>query len=352
MMHFDQRFLDTLPLFKKGFGEGNELRLLVGGMDLDERKDLNILDVGSADGDRLKRMSNMVQDSLERVSITALEPISPNPKLSRVCGDHGIKWESTRIEEAQSLGDELFDIITSTHCAYYYYNQPLAHQELYRLLKPDGKLIVTLVSQFCVLNCLTEQLLRPHLQFTFNAESYMSMMSKLGLFSLERVVSFKRSFDAAYYRSSDEKLGALEYILARHRLRDDDIVQASDRFATAVQKHQSWSRVNLIMFFGKAGRQEVRVQSAASWPEIDKEIGLLRSVSTELAKRLPTAKQEVLAGDLDAFVAEALSSHPRDAYLTMVAQRIVQAAVDARWDANVLRQRIDAVVSKVRMAQS
>ena len=253
MMHFDREFLDMLPGFKRCF-EGNELPVLMKEMEvLNTRRQLNVLDVGSADGDWLEKTTTTIWNPFDRrkIRLTALEPISENPKLEKVCKDHDITWVRSRIEES-SLEDESFDVITSTHCAYYYYNQPLAHEELFRLLKPDGKLIVTLVSQFCVLNRLTEHLLDPHRQFTLNAESYMSMVSKLGLFSLEKTVSFRGGTLLDQTLRSDDNIRALEYILARHRLPGGEVERALDPFADAVRKHQGKERLNLVMFFEKA----------------------------------------------------------------------------------------------------
>ena len=263
-------------------------------------------------------------------------------KLTAVCREHGIEWLPMHLEEAHTLKDESFDIITCTHCAYYYYNQPLAHRELFRLLKPNGRLIVTLVSQFCVLNRLTEQLLGPHLQFALNAETYLTMMSKLSLFSLERVESFSRAFDGDYYTYSDEKLMALEYTLARHRIRQADIDSEMDRFGTIVHKHHGLDRVNLIMFFGKAARGTIPELRSG----LDEDISTLRLMSAELAEHLPPEKKEVLAGDLDAFVSEAVKNQNRRSYLEAAGLRLVEAAVDARWESNRLRQRVDTIVAK------
>lgn len=256
MLQFDRTFLDFLPVFKGGLG-GNELPILldeVKGMGLVDRDHLSILDVGSADGDWLQKATSTVWGAYERrkIKFTALEPVVENPKLEKFCEDNNIQWEPNRIEESE-LPDESFDVITSTHCAYYFYNQPLAHEEMWRLLKPGGKLIVTLVSQTCVLNHLTRELLQPHRQFTLTAEAYMSLMAQLGLFTLERVASYKGGLlDDQFYRGKEENLRALGNVLARHRLRQGEVEQEIDRFAESLQKHRSKRRLNLIMFFEKA----------------------------------------------------------------------------------------------------
>ena len=256
MSLFDRAFLDYLPSFKKGLG-GNEIPILmdeIKGMGLVDRHQLSILDVGSADGDWLNKTTSTVWGALERrkIEFTALEPIVDNPGLERFCRDNGVAWEPNRIEESE-LPDESFDVVTSTHCAYYFYNQPLAHEEMWRLLKPGGKLIVTLVSQSCVLNCLTQELLQPHRQFTLTAESYMSLMAQLRLFTLERVTSFRGGLlDDRFYKEKDDNLRALGNILARHRLRQGEVEGELDRLAVALQKHRSKQRLNFIMIFEKA----------------------------------------------------------------------------------------------------
>lgn len=351
MMHFDRVFLDMLPIFKKGF-KGNEIPLLQQEMTpFNAKNQLSILDIGSADGEWLDKTAPVIWNPYDRrkIRLTALEPVVENPKLERYCKEHDVTWSRGRIEES-GLADESFDVITSTHSAYYYFNQPLAHEEMFRLLKPDGKLIVTLVSQFCVLNSLTEQLLGPHRQFTLNAESYIGLMSKLGLFSLDRVVAFKGgTIDAKLYTRSVDNLRAIEHVLARHRLTSTDLEEALDPFAAALQRHQAEERINLIMFFSKA-RLDKRY--GALIQRMDDEIGSLRSGCDELASRLSPEKRLVLEGDLETFLAEATRRNPRIAFLMATGDRLRQAAVDARWDANRLKQRIDDVVEKAKLADT
>ncbi len=254
MSQFDKGFLDYLPLFKQGF-LGNEMLILyeeITGMGL-HRDKVNILDVGSADSDWLQKTTSTVWSALDkrRTEFTALEPVTENPKLEQFCNDAGIKWERSRIEESR-LPDESFDVILSTHCAYYYYNQPLAHEEMSRLLKPGGKLIVTLVSQSCVLNRLTEELLEPHKQFTLTAESYMTLMAKLKLFTLRGMRSYEGGkLDVPLFTDSEKHLRALSNILSRHRLPQEVVEHDMDRLSASLQKHQSRDRLNFIMFFEK-----------------------------------------------------------------------------------------------------
>lgn len=254
MLQFDRNFLECLPLFKQGLG-GNEMALLtegVRGMGLLNR-DLRVLDVGSADGDWLQKIKNYLWAMDRRsVQITALEPVSDNPKLEDFCQSADIEWVKDRIEECD-LPDESFDVITSTHCAYYFYNQPLAHQQMWRLLKPGGKLIVTLVSQSCVLNRLTQDLLNPHHQFTLTAEAYMSLMAKLEYFQLEKMTAFRGELlNTKFYKEADANLKALAMVLARHRLPHTEVDREMDRLSGALEKHQASERVNFIMYFEKA----------------------------------------------------------------------------------------------------
>lgn len=268
MLQFDKAFLDHLPLFKQGLG-GNEIPVLmkeVEAMGLLNRDRLSILDIGSADGDWLRKTTDTVWGALERrkIQFTALEPIDDNPKLAKFCESQGIRWQVGRIEES-NLPDESFDVITSTHCAYYFYNQPLAHEEMWRLLKPGGKLVVTLVSQSCVLNYLTREVLQPHRQFTLTAESYMSLMAQLELFALERVTSFRGGFvDDRFYRDSSENLRALCTILARHRIRLGEVEQEMDLLASVLQKHRSRQRLNFIMIFEKTSTNGSATRRAAN----------------------------------------------------------------------------------------
>lgn len=256
MLQFDRQFLDFLPIFKRGF-DGNEIHLLyeeVRGMGWESQDHLSILDVGSADGDWLHKTTSAVWETLDRpkTEFTALEPIVDNPGLSKYCQDHNVTWVPRRVEESE-LPDASFDVITCTHAAYYFYNQPLAHEELWRLLKPNGKLIVTLVSQYCVLNLITHELLRPHRQFSLTAESYISLMAKLGLFTLEKVASFKGGYvDNQFFKERDENLRALGNILARHRLREGEVELELDRLSRTLQIVQAKRRLNLVMFFSKA----------------------------------------------------------------------------------------------------
>lgn len=354
-LSFDKDFLDMLPKFKRGFGEGNELGLVVEGMALQghpPRSEIKILDVGSADGDWLKKMTDHVRNflGLTRVSFTALEPVSENPRLSLFCKESDVRWVQAHLEEAEELEEESFDIITSTHCAYYYYNQPLAHEQLYRLLKPEGKLIVTLVSQFCVLNHLTEHLLTPHKQFALNAESYMSMMAKLGLFTLEQVRSFKGQFLPAEYVHNEEHLKSLVYILARHRLRPTEISGPElNPFAAAVERVERGNRVNRIMYFEKArlgplAKQDYHGRAVDPANEIQS----LRAKARELAAILVPEKQEVLVGYLDAFAREATNPFRKNTYFEELGNCLVQIAYDAQWPAaNKLRERVDRVTLRV-----
>src|ERR1700686_3323782 len=122
-MHFDPQFLAMLPIFKNGF-RGNETHVLYDEMrvvpSVQERKDLSILDIGSADGDRLRKLTSIVWDQLDlpEAGFTALEPIEDNQMLSKLCKDKGLKWARAYLEESD-LESESFDIITATHSAYY-----------------------------------------------------------------------------------------------------------------------------------------------------------------------------------------------------------------------------------------
>src|SRR5208337_3920205 len=101
---------------------------------------------------------------------------------------------------------------------------------------------------FCVLNALTEELLGPHRQFALNAESYISLVSKLGLFSLRKVVPHEGgTLDVGLYTRSERHLRALEYVLARHRLPLDELERERESLVTALRKHSGKNRINLIM---------------------------------------------------------------------------------------------------------
>jgi len=356
MLHFDRKYLDMLPVFKRGFrahgSKGNELALLKKELlSFDDKTDLDILDIGSADGEWLGKTMEVIWNAFERnIRITALEPIDDNATLAKVCRDRDITWVKTRIEESE-LPAESFDVIMSTHSAYYYFNQPLAHEEMFRLLKPGGKLIVTLVSQFCVLNSLTTWLLEPHRQFGLNAESYLAMVAKLGLFSIDRVVSFNGGvIDAQFYEASEDHLRALQYVLARHRLTTADLEQSLKPFRSAVQVRHHMDRINLIMIFDKA-RMDLLGQihrSRSGAPRLEIAIGLVRSACEAMVHQVAVDKRVLLEGDTDTFSTEALSEKPRLEFLDAIAVRLTQAAIEASWeDTNHLKQLIDSVISMV-----
>jgi SAM-dependent methyltransferase len=352
MMHFDQQFLAMLPTFKKGF-RGNETQVLYEEMRLltsQHRKTLNILDVGSADGDRLGKLTSIVWDQLDipDAAFTALEPIQDNQALTKVCKDKGLKWAPDYLEESD-LDSESFDMITSTHSAYYYYNQPLAHEELFRVLKPGGKLIVTLVSRSCVLNCLTEELLGPHRQFALNAESYITMVGKLGLFSLEKVVSVRGGLiNHTLYTNSEANLRALQYVLSRHRLPVRALEESLGSFAKAVQTHQWRERINLIMFFEKVkGRFESGNYYENLSPEVLDQIGLLSSTFSDMATKLSPDAREVLMGDLETFTRVAGRRPLQSAFLRAAGDRLKQAALEARGGFNELQEQIDGIITKL-----
>jgi len=360
MMHFNKEFIDMLPIFKQGL-EGNERDILQAAATemakpLSRQPELKILDVGSGDGDWIRKLARTFKDQLDlhRAAFTTLEPVENNPGLRDVCRQEKFTSVFQRIEECD-LKPATYDIVTSWHTAYYYYNQPLAHEMLFRLLKPGGWMIVTLVSQFCVLNALTEELLGPHRQFALNAESYISLVSKLGIFSLRKVVPHEGGLlDVGFYTSSSEHVRALEYVLARHRLPVDDVEREVESFAGALQKHSTKERLNLIMFFQKPHwtRTGTSITYSVLPPGLDSELESLRKEFVELAGRRPPNERGIIEMDLEAFTREIRSGWHRSEVLDVLRRRLEDDAERAEGEVNRLLEKIDDLIQKLASARS
>lgn len=357
MLHFDREFLDMLPVFKEGLGGRNETKILRDAAQemitaLNPQVEPRILDVGSGDGDWLRKLAVIFREDFElhRTGFTALEPVSDNPKLRDVCRKERFDIDIRRIEEyTGNCG--VYDFVTSTHTAYYYYNQPRAHEVIFQLLKPGGWMIVTLVSQFCVLNALTEDILVPHRQFALNAESYISLVSKLGLFSLRKVVPHQGgTLDIDFYLKSSANLRALHHILARHRLPIDDLEREQDLFGEALLKHAGKERLNLIMFFQKPAWIRTGRNSSFSIlaPELDMEIESLRKEFTALARGEQSKEAGMIELDFDTFIKEIRSGRSRPDVLEVLAHRLQHAAERAGGQVNKLRGQIDRLLEKVK----
>ena len=359
MMHFDKEFLDKLPVFKECLAGGNEsviLRDAAQKMTEELKKEFEprMLDIGSGDGDWLKKLARIFKDDLELhdAKFTALEPVEDNPKLREVCKKEKFMSVFQRIEEC-ALESGSYDIVTSTHSAYYYYNQPRAHEVLFRLLKPGGWMIVTLVSQFCVLNALTEEALGPHRQFALNAESYISLVSKLGLFSLRKVVPHAGGqLNARAYSQSEEHVRALQHVLTRHRLPADEIESELGSFRIALRKHSGKERVNLIMFFQKAPwlRLGPNNPTTVLAPEIDADVEDLRRSIFDFATKQPPKESGLIELDLEVFVREARGGAPRLDILEELGSRLENAAAEAGGQVNRLRGQIKLVIGKLKSA--
>jgi SAM-dependent methyltransferase len=359
MLHFDKDFLDMLPIFKEGLGGRNETKILREAAQemtstLGPQIEPHILDVGSGDGDWLRKLANTFKEDLgmHQARFTALEPVSDNPKLRELCRKEKYNLQLNRIEECD-LKPGVYDIVTSTHTAYYYYNQPLAHEMLFELLKPGGWMIVTLVSQFCVLNALTEDLLTPHRQFALNAESYISLISKLGLFCLRKVVSHQGgTLNVDFYTSSTERVRALEHILSRHRLPMDDLDREYESFAEALRRHSGKQRLNLIMFFQKADwvRSGPRNSYSILPADLESEIESLRKEFVELARGGKSKEREIVELDLECFTKEVRSGRWRYEVLQILACRLLKTAEDAGGQVNRLRGQIDHLIEKLKPA--
>ncbi len=353
---FDRSFIDLLPLFKAGLGGQNETVMLrqavrdIAGT-FDHTKTPSFLDIGSGDGDWLRKVATCFRDELEfrGAGFTPVEPVSDNPLLARVCQSQG--FASPRfdpIEECKLTG-ELYNVILSTHSAYYYFNQPLAHEVMFDALKPGGWMVVTLVSQFCVLNALTEDILGPHHQVALNAEAYISLVAKIGYFSLKKIVSHEGGYlDVDLYINSVQHLRALQAVLARHRLPSESLEATLDRFANALRRHSRRSRLNLIMFFQKS-----------SWPRhaaFDPGIVLESKAKAALddlgaalraaADVQPEVSRALLEADLRSFAAEA-STIGRHDVLAKIGDRIVDEIANTGGRVNVIQDYITAVIDQV-----
>jgi ubiquinone/menaquinone biosynthesis C-methylase UbiE len=359
MLHFDKEFLDMLPIFKEGLGGRNETKILRDASQemaaaLNPQSEPQFLDIGSGDGDWIRKLATIFREDvgLSSAKFTALEPVSDNPKLKDTCRRERFTADFHRIEECD-LKSGTYDIVTSTHSAYYYYNQPLAHEVLFRLLKPGGWMIVTLVSQFCVLNALTEEILGPHHQFALNAESYISLVSKLGLFSLRKVVPHEGgSLNVGFYTSSSENIRALEYILARHRLPVDEVEREHEFFAGVLRKYSGKKRLNLIMFFQKP--DWIRAGPSSPYSvlprDLDLELESLREELVKLAEKLPLEGQGIIELDIEAFTKEVRSGRWRHEILEVLGHRLLKGAEDAGGQVNRLQGQIDLVIEKLKPA--
>lgn len=331
MMHFDQEFLNMLPIFKQGLGGKNETPILRSAAyematAIGRESQPQILDVGSGDGDWLTKLAPVFKHDLglSRAGFTALEPVEENTKLKEVCRKERFTPSFHRIEECD-LKPGTYDLVTSTHTAYYYYNQPLAHEMLFHLLKPRGWMMVTLVSQFCVLNALTEELLGPHRQFALNAESYISLVSKLGMFALKKVVAHEgEPLDVAHYTKSYDNLRALQYVLARHRLPSDELEREHESFAGVLRKYSGRDRLNLIMFFQKADwiRTGTSIAYSVLPRGLDSELETLRMEFVDLAEKRPPNERGILEMDLEAFIKEIRSGWRRSEVLDELRRRL------------------------------
>jgi SAM-dependent methyltransferase len=355
MLPFDKRFLDMLPVFKKGFRGVNEMgdvQAEIIKMKPQSTENWSFLDVGSADGEWLRKTMIGPWNSayFPDAEFTALEPID-NLKLQKLCEGTGVKWKKCRIEESD-LADESFDIITSTHTAYYFYNQPLAHEELFRLLKPEGMLIVTMVSQFCVLNTLTTSLLAPHRQFSLNAESYITLMSKLGMFQLEKAMLFRGgSMDHEFYSKSDDNLRALAYVLARHRLPRYEIDDSMNSFRATLQQNHAVERKNLIMFFRKKTNgsnlesQREDAQRHLRKRSLDLAIGDLRAKIFKMPEASSEGRQPILRSYVETFATEAIrESLAQRVYLDDLKNRILDDVRQQTGPVNEILEQLDRII--------
>ena len=357
MMPFDREFLEMLPVFKKGFrgvDEMGDVQIELQRMKPRSPENWSFLDVGAADGEWLRKTIVGPWNSADFPGgkFTALEPVD-NQKLRSLCTAKGVELANCRIEESD-LDGESFDIITSTHTAYYFYNQPLAHEELHRLLKPEGMLIVTMVSQFCVLNMLTTSLLEPHKQFTLNAESYLTLMSKLGMFQLEKAILFKGgSMDDDYYTASgsEDKLRALAYVLARHRLPRYVLDESMGHFRTTLHQNRAVERKNLIMFFRKkvdgsaTGSQQQDSQRHQRRRKLDSAINDLRSQLSEASDPSDGREQEVLRGYIEAFTNEAIrGTSARRSFLYDLKEQILNVARQKSGPVNEILVQLDGII--------
>jgi len=357
MMPFDQGFLKMIPVFKKGFkgiDEMGEMQVEIGRTNLKSRENLSFLDVGSADGEWLKKtMANVWrQAEFPDGKFTALDPIANNGDLAKLCAEKGVKHVPKTVE-GSNLDSDSFDIITSTHTAYYFYNQPFAHEELHRILRPGGLLIVTLVSQFCVLNKLTESLLEDHKQCTLNAESYITLMSKLGMFQLEKAILFSGgSMDHDFYLNDPNKnLSALATVLARHRLPHYEVEESLKKFGETLKRTRAMERKNLIMFFRKkANGLSTEVQRQDSQRhlrkrKVDQAIFDLQSELLALPESMPEIERDLLGSCLRTFSNYAISeSNVTKAYLNHLSEDLLGIVQRNEGPLNEIQKRLDEVI--------
>ena len=197
---FTSAFLDHLVDFKRGFRGSNELPLwdyiLKSDYGLRDRKKIRLLDIGSADGEWLGKVMDLFGSSEYKCTFDSIEPIKQRGTLKRL-GQRPIKVHAQDIEYFES--ENKYDVVNCTHAAYYFWDQGRAHFNIANALNEDGVLVVTLVSDHCVLNDITRFLVSHKWQAPLTAEQYLRMLTKIPVFELDKLTKWRGDFDVDVY---------------------------------------------------------------------------------------------------------------------------------------------------------
>jgi SAM-dependent methyltransferase len=209
------------------------------------------LDVGSGNGTWLAKVQTeiMARGNLKELRIDALDP-HPTNSLETLCRERSIRLIESKIECAK-FKPRFYDVINVTHSAYYFDDLCDALRNMGDALCDDGIIIITLVSQCCILNRLTEEIQREWGSVALNATTFLNQSCLFKTFHVLSAVIVDHDFDRDYFLSSEQNLLSLYCVLSRKLL---DIVLGYEklyRFRTFLENQESVNRQNTIFVLKK-----------------------------------------------------------------------------------------------------
>lgn len=132
--------IQTLKRMNEAHNEGS--LWAISKLNLDENKELNILDIGCGGGQNLLNLSNKFKNS----TLFGIDHSPTSINLSgETCKDikNRVFLEVLDVHK-MSFSDNKFDLITAFETLYFWENLDIAFKEIKRVLKKDGKFMIFL----------------------------------------------------------------------------------------------------------------------------------------------------------------------------------------------------------------
>ena len=251
MIHLDR--------VKKGL-LGNELSLIVdivGGV-IKKGQSLQYLDVGSGDGAWLAKVQTgiMARGDVDELRIDALEP-HPTNSLVTLCQERSIGLIESKIECA-NLKSRFYDFVNVTHSSYYFDDICVALRNIEEALSEDGIVTITLVSQRCILNRLTEEIQRRSGEIALNATTFRNYSCLEKIFRVSNEFLVDHRFDRDYFLSSEHNFLSLYCVLSRKHVNIVIEYETLSRFRAYLESQESVNRQNTVIVLKKPSAYEPR----------------------------------------------------------------------------------------------